>query len=283
MAISFAKVHVLDPSRLARRLMWHVLSIGIVSRDEPEEHVGMDKAGLFLFQVKSGSGVLVLPHDRYELIRGASWWLLDLAQSRRYVPAAGAPLVTSGVRFSGPGIDIWRDEVFSGRAGFPSSDGQQSSRLRRAVAELTRLAVCPAVGAEWRMHEVVTGVLGVLLQEQVGLTVKPAEAPHPPVSRVVEAVQANPLRNWRAAELSALAGIGYSSLRQRFKSSQGETLHEYLQRIRLDQARGRLTDMRLTVKEIAQQLNFSSEFYFSRWFRQAAGMSPSRFRTMVRG
>jgi len=281
-AISFANVSVLDPSRPARRLLWHVLSIGYVSRDEPENHGGMDKAGLFLFRVKSGHGTLELPDVRYDLKRGSSWWLIDLARPRRYVPRANGRLVTMGIRFSGPGVEAWREAVFRGQAGFMVPAEPASARLRAASDELLAIVARAAGAAEWAAHELLTRIMGVLLQEQDVLNSRRPDE-HSPTRRVVEAVQANPLRDWQAAELSALAGIGYSTLRSRFKASQGETLHEYLQRTRLEQARSRLTDLRLTVKEIALQLNFSSEFYFSRWFRQSAGMSPSRFRALLRG
>jgi hypothetical protein len=55
MSISFSQLHFADPSLPARRLFWHVLSIGHVCRDEPERHAGLDKAGLFLFRVVSGA------------------------------------------------------------------------------------------------------------------------------------------------------------------------------------------------------------------------------------
>jgi hypothetical protein len=35
MAVSFAKLQFVEPSPEARRLLWHVLSIGSVTRDEP--------------------------------------------------------------------------------------------------------------------------------------------------------------------------------------------------------------------------------------------------------
>jgi AraC-like DNA-binding protein len=281
-SISFDQVRVLNPSRNARRLLWHVLSIGVVSRDEAEEHAGMDKAGLFLFRVQSGRGKLELPGEGLALSRGNSWWLLDLAQSRRYVPLPGTSLVTMGVRFSGPSVDAWREAMFAERAGVVLSSKAHSTALRRTTNELMRLAQRPKSGGEWRTHELVMSVLGLFLQAQGLLEEKHADG-NAPIRSVLEAVQANPARDWQATELSALAGISYSSLRTHFKATQGETLHEFLQRVRLEQARWRLSDMRLTVKEIARQLNFSSEFYFSRWFRQAAGMSPSKFRASVRG
>jgi AraC family transcriptional regulator, transcriptional activator for feuABC-ybbA operon len=242
----------------------------------------MDKAGLFLFRVKSGKGVLETQDETHLLKPGSTWWLLDLARARRYVPSPGTQLVTMGVRFSGPVVDAWREEAFRGSAGLSFSSAHHSAILRKGTTELMQLATRRKPGAEWRTHEILMRVLGVVLDVQELFNSKQAK-PYSPIQTVIEAVQANPARDWQAGELSALAGISYSSLRTHFKASQGETLHEFLQRLRLEQARWRLTDMRQTVKEIARQLNFSSEFYFSRWFRQAAGINPTRFRTMMRG
>lgn len=242
----------------------------------------MDKAGLFLFRVKSGRGVLEVQQERHTLKPGPSWWLLDLARPRRYVPEEGVRLVTLGVRFSGPGIDSWRDEAFGRQACFGVSSGAHSARLRKVAAALLKLTAKSRADAEWRGNEILMDVLGIVLESRDLLNARTPEA-HSPTRRVIEAVQSNPARDWHVGELSRLAGISYSGLRTHFKAAQGETLHDFLQRTRLEQARSRLTDMRLTVKEVALQLNFSSEFYFSRWFHQAAGMSPSRFRALVRG
>ena len=87
----------------ARRLFWHVLSIGSVSRDEPERHAGLDKAGLFLFRVVAGTGRLEMRGDQYRLTRGQNCWLVDLHHPRIYLPDDGKTLRTEGVRFSGPG------------------------------------------------------------------------------------------------------------------------------------------------------------------------------------
>ena len=103
-----------------------------------------------------------------------------------------------------------------------------------------------------------------------------------PVARTLDAVAANPARNWRARELADRAGVSYSGLRSIFKQVQGETLKQFLQRIRLEQARLRLCDPRLAIKDVARELDFSSEHYFSHFFRSATGMSPSQFRLMAK-
>jgi AraC-like DNA-binding protein len=67
-------------------------------------------------------------------------------------------------------------------------------------------------------------------------------------------------------------------LRALFQNSGQGTIHGQIQRARLDQARLLLADDRLSVKDVAAQLSFSSEFYFSHFFRRHTGMSPTRFR-----
>jgi AraC-like DNA-binding protein len=92
------------------------------------------------------------------------------------------------------------------------------------------------------------------------------------------AISANPLRDWKAKELAAIGKVSYSGFRALFQKSGQGTIREQIQRARLDQARLLLADARLSVKDVAAQLSFSSEFYFSHFFRHHTGMSPSRFR-----
>ena len=276
MPISFAQLCFADPSPEARRLLWHVLSIGAVSRDETEHHEGMDKAGLFLFQVTSGTGYLETSGNRYPLARGNLCWLLDMREPRRYRPSGGKALRTRGVRFSGPGVEAWlellgHDLVFALPAG---ALGLRLARLRHLVEK--RLPQ-----HEWAIHSELTALWGKLLatRRAFGVPAKPVPLP---VARVLETVFGDPSRDWQARELAEVAAVSYSRLRDQFQQTQGETLHTFLQRTRIDVARRLLGDRRLTIKEVSLRLNFSSEFYFSRVFRRVAGMSPTEFRKLGR-
>jgi len=40
--------------------------------------------------------------------------------------------------------------------------------------------------------------------------------------------------------------------------------------------------LRLTIEEVAQRMNFSSEFHFSRFFHRGVDMSPTQFRKRCR-
>ncbi len=48
----FDDLCLVEPSPMARRLLWHILSVGSAWRDEPETHAARDKAGAFLFWVR---------------------------------------------------------------------------------------------------------------------------------------------------------------------------------------------------------------------------------------
>ena len=280
MPISVVQLRQAEPSAVARRLLWHVFSVGRVWRDEPEVHPAFDKAGVFLFGVVSGRGALLQSGQRWDLCVAPQCWLLDMRQPRTYEPLDGQRLETVGVRFSGPGLDAWL-EALGGAGEFRFSSPLEMLFLGSAQKRLLRLVTRRPAGYEWKVHETLTQVLGRLLAVRQVFATEPRVVPEA-VARVLDAVLSDPARAWRAAELAGIAHVSYSGLRSLFKATQHESLHEFLRRTRLDQAKLLLADERLSVKEIAWRLNFSSEAYFSQWFRRNTGSTPSTFRLNVR-
>jgi AraC-like DNA-binding protein len=276
MGNSFRQLHFVDPSQTARRLLWHLLSIGAVSRDELDRHKGFEKPGAHLFWVSSGKGVLEIPGKRMPLAPGPRCWWVDMSKPRAYIPSAGAPLVCPGIRLCGPNLDAWR-EAFGGSCEFQFPQPGGLGSLRKVYRRLQRLAINRPAGYEWRVHVALTEVMGCLLATRGVLAAPSAETP-PAVRRVVDAVLANPGQDWKVSELASLAAVSISGLRAQFRSTQHEGVHEFLQRVRLDLARILLCDKQLSIKAVADQLHFSNEFYFSHFFRKGTGISPSRFR-----
>jgi AraC-like DNA-binding protein len=281
MPVSFSGLHLADPSPQARRLLWNVLSVGRVWRDEPEHHAGADKAGLHLFWVVRGSGLLVTGDQRRAISPGYGCWLVDLRQPRSYLPDEGRRLETAGIRFHGLALEAWR-EALGDDVAFAFQEEREFAALRRAQRLLLRLVRQRPPDWEWRAHETINEVLGRLAAARSLFQAAPAKEPEA-VRRVLEAVFAQPDRDWQAAALAKIAGVSYSRLRDVFKASRSETLHDFLQRTRLDEARRLLGDPTLTIKEVAARLHFSSEFYFSHFFHKASGMSPTQFRREPQG
>lgn len=271
----FSKLYYVEPSPVARRLLWHVLSIGSVSRDEPEHHAGFDKPGAHLFWIVSGKGTMQTGNRIYTLETGPRCWLVDLRKPRDYFPAAGSQHTTAGFRFGGLGIESWQEMLGEERA-FVFDEADDFKAILHAQRELLLLVTRRPAGYEWQVHEIINQVLGKLLKARKIFSGSQSEVPDP-VTRAVNAILANPARDWKAKELAAIARVSYSGLRRFFKGTQQESIHQFIQRTRLDQARMLLANRRLSVKEVAEQLNFSSEYYFSHFFRRTAGLSPTQF------
>ena len=79
-------------------------------------------------------------------------------------------------------------------------------------------------------------------------------------------------------ELARIAGVSYSGLRTLFFAVLHKNIHSFVQRRRLEQAQMLLTDPGLSVKQIAEQMNLSSEFYFGHFFMKLKGVSPRDYR-----
>ncbi len=279
MANSFAHLHLLEPSQRARRLFWHLLSVGSVTLDEPDRHEGMDKPGAHVFWVVSGRGRLDLPGKTYELKPGPRCWMLDMKKARTYAPLPGKRIVNTGFRFRGPELEAWREEL--GELPEFALSEPDFDAIRKATQQMVQLARRRPEGFEWEIHILITEVLGRLFKARHLLSPPPVDLPKP-LGRAIALVMADPARDWRVPELADAAGASRSGLQRMFKEFQKESIHEFLQRTRLDQARQLLCDERLAVKEVSARLNFSSEFYFSRFFRKRTNMSPRRFRESIR-
>jgi AraC-like DNA-binding protein len=72
--------------------------------------------------------------------------------------------------------------------------------------------------------------------------------------------------------------VSYAWFRKVFKTYTGIAPHQYLIQLRIEKAKMFLADHSLSIKEIAIKLNFESCFYFSRIFKEKAGVSPEQYR-----
>ncbi|QDH20455.1 helix-turn-helix domain-containing protein [Saccharibacillus brassicae] len=82
--------------------------------------------------------------------------------------------------------------------------------------------------------------------------------------------------------LAASAGIGRWTYTNLFKEATGSLPLDYLNRVRIGQAKQLLLATEDRLGEIAQRVGFSSEYYFSRRFKREAGLSPGQYRRLHR-
>ena len=85
-----------------------------------------------------------------------------------------------------------------------------------------------------------------------------------------------------SAELEAITGHDRFSFTRQFRRLCGTSPYRYLLLRRLDHARSRIL-AGLPLAQVALDTGFADQAHMSRLFRGAYGLSPARFRTLVRG
>ena len=76
-------------------------------------------------------------------------------------------------------------------------------------------------------------------------------------------------------DVAARAGVTKNHLSWEFARETGETLTEYISRVRIDEAKGLFSSTSLKVYEVAEKVGFGNVEHFSRVFKKLAGASPS--------
>ncbi len=81
----------------------------------------------------------------------------------------------------------------------------------------------------------------------------------------------------RLSELSKMAGMSETKMKQLFKQVFGNTIYNYYQEVRMEEAAFLLKQAGYSVSEAGYQLGFSNLSHFSRLFEKHHGSTPKKF------
>jgi transcriptional regulator GlxA family with amidase domain len=82
------------------------------------------------------------------------------------------------------------------------------------------------------------------------------------------------------AHAIATAAVPERTLKRRFKSATGSTLIDYVQNVRIENAKRLLEQQSVAVDEISALSGYEDASFFRRLFRRRTGLSPSEYRRM---
>ena len=91
-------------------------------------------------------------------------------------------------------------------------------------------------------------------------------------------IQENLLQEFGLEDLAKAVGYTEYYLTKKFFKETGIRLTDYIKNARIEHAKIWLLTTSKSIREISDQMNFSSRNYFTRVFRELAGMTPAEFR-----
>ncbi|MEJ8304757.1 AraC family transcriptional regulator [Saccharibacillus sacchari] len=78
-------------------------------------------------------------------------------------------------------------------------------------------------------------------------------------------------------QLAGMAGLSRNYYVDQFKKHYGKSVVEYMTDLRIRRAKRLMANSELKLREVAQQVGYNDEFYFSRRFKQETGVTPSAY------
>lgn len=129
-------------------------------------------------------------------------------------------------------------------------------------------------------------LIGILLRRQFRYALD-SRAPLPYMyshaigRRVIDYLQVHYAENLQMTDLADIAGVSTSHFQRCFKRQTGMTPVQYLNGLRVEEAKRLLCDTDLTIVDIALQVGYGSQSYFWRVFMKQVGATPTVFRMMA--
>ena len=98
------------------------------------------------------------------------------------------------------------------------------------------------------------------------------------INEVIKYVSDNYLEKITIDELAFLFRTNRATLCKEFKRTTGKTLVEFINDKKFEKAKRKILSSDATFTKIAEEMNFESIHYFTRFFKKMSGMTPKEFR-----
>jgi len=130
-----------------------------------------------------------------------------------------------------------------------------------------------------RLFEIIHEIAGDLTQKK-RREAKPSDGNDMRVFKAKQFIKDNPHVFLGCEDMAAYCDLSVKQLNRLFIKCEGVTLLGYLHSSKLEQAKSRLTESDSTLREISDDLGFSSVYYFSRFFLKHTGVTPGEYRRL---
>jgi AraC-like DNA-binding protein len=242
-----------------------------------------------IYWINGGSGTIEVDLSEYPIARGSLVFLSPYRRVR-FVPAR--PVRGVAIRFHANFLCVETFHAQSGCSGvlfndpFGSPVVRVPAAARDPVQALVRQIADELATPRDGHQEVVTASLKILLVLATRLKNAAIAAPgsgtadhrHPLLQRLNDAIESHYRRLHSPADYAALLHITPKTLGRFARAHFGRSMTDVIRERILIDAKWDLLHTLKPVKQIAAELGFDDELYFSRFFKKATGRAPTAFR-----
>lgn len=122
-------------------------------------------------------------------------------------------------------------------------------------------------------------------EQECDIALPPAESHHRGdalLQRVCAYLEEHVVDNLQMDALCREFSVSKSTLQKLFRSRIGHGVSRHYQQMKVDLAKRMIREKQYNFTEIAEQLGYSSVHYFSRHFKQIAGMTPTEYAVSIK-
>lgn len=155
-------------------------------------------------------------------------------------------------------------------------------RIEEIILEIQQEQKKQRPGWEYFVRMAFMRLLGIICRNRQEAAGSGGGAETGRIGKVVRYLGKNYARPMRLSELARYCAVSESTLVHDFRSATGESLIDYLIKLRLEKGAMLLRETQLSVAEIAAGVGFQDANYFSRMFRRKFDASPREYRKWVK-
>lgn len=227
-----------------------------------------------LVYIADGAGTYQVNEGEQQEVEKGSFFLFDAKSTFNYGPKSQGTWDEFYFSIEGSRIQEWLQTglIEEGRVYHTLHDPAQQSKINHIFtlmdsgipANLDRAALL----LESFLYELVQS-------SRIPLHLVSDEAPH---IKIMDDIASTLDQPFDADTICQRHHISMSTLRRIIHKHTGYSLHEYVHRLKVSEAKNLLLNTSESIKTIAYSLGFKDVFYFSRLFKKFVGASPVHFR-----
>jgi AraC-like DNA-binding protein len=104
-----------------------------------------------------------------------------------------------------------------------------------------------------------------------------------PIRHIVDLIEKNPKKSFSLGQLGDKCGLCRRTLTKNFRAITGMSVRQYQLKFKMRLACSLFnTNSMISVRAASEELGFSDEFHFSRYFKKTVGVAPAVFKSSVR-